>query len=64
MKKSALGAGLIEQKVEIYYLEIKLHEGNKRSTCEITSKINAHEEMGSIDSGFPKNARRKAADIR
>ena len=46
MKNSSLGVGLIDPKAAINYLAIKLHTGNKRSIGELTSMINAHEEMG------------------
>ena len=61
--KLALEVGLIEQKIAIYYLAIKTHAGNKRLIDELKSVINTHEEIGSIDSGLPKNARKKSAKI-
>ena len=56
-ENSALGIGLIEPKTAIDYLAIKLHVGNKRSKGELTSVINTHEEIISVDSGLPNKVR-------
>ena len=54
VRNSALGVGLIEPKIKIDYLAIKLHIRNE---SELISLINIYKEMRSIDSGLPKIAR-------
>ena len=63
VRKPALGKGFFETKTEIDYLLINLQIGNKRAKGESTSVIKIHENMSSIDSVLPNNARRKAANI-
>ena len=64
VRKPALEVGLIEPKIVIDYLAIKLHVGNKISTGELKSVINTHEEIVPIYSGLPNNVRGKEAKIR
>ena len=63
VRKSALGVILIEPKIAIDYLKIKLCTGSERLTGELTSVMSVHEETGLIDSRLPKNSRIKEVKI-
>ena len=43
MRKSALGVGFIEPKIEIDYLVIKLCTGSEMEKVKLSSVINIHE---------------------
>ena len=64
VRKSALGVGLIEPKIAIDYLAIKLYEGNKRSKGELETVISTHEETCLVDSGLQKKVRRNEIKLR